>query len=288
MPRTADRFKSQLGGLGAALLLLLLAGIAPAQSPPAGAALFEKRCYSCHNIGSGNKKGPDLKGVTERRAKEWLHEFIQTPAAVNRRGDPAAVELFKKFAPEEMPDQSLTPEEMDAILALIQDLTKKGEVFIPAGAKLSRPIVPSDVDAGLRLFTGRVALKGGGAACLSCHNLNGVGRLGGGTLGPDLTAANIKYRDPELISILQHPNFPTMTSVFATRPLTDEELVQLFALFQNAKQRNPTAPVGATTTDFKFPLLGAVALILALAGLNFVWKNRLRGVREALVRGSQL
>ncbi len=55
-----------------------------------GAVIFEKRCYSCHNIGSGDKKGPDLKGVTTLQSREWLREFIKSPAAMNRKGDQTA------------------------------------------------------------------------------------------------------------------------------------------------------------------------------------------------------
>jgi mono/diheme cytochrome c family protein len=271
-------------------LLLWLPCSAYAQSQPQGAAIsFEKRCYSCHNIGSGNRKGPDLKGVTDRRSREWLHEFIPSPAAMNRKGDQAAAELFKKFSPEVMPDQVITPEEIDAILAMIQELARKGEAYIPPGAKLARAIVPSDIDGGRNLFTGKWRFSNGGAACIACHNFKGAGALGGGTLGPDLTFANIKYRDPELISILQNPNFPTMNSVFAARPLTDEEIVKVFALFQNARNQNPNAPVAATAPiEPRFPLIGAIALVCALVSMNLIWKSRLRGVREEIVRRSRI
>jgi len=254
-----------------------------------GAELFEKRCYSCHNIGGGDKKGPDLKGATDRRTREWLREFITSPGAMNRKGDPVAAELFRKYAPEIMPDQTLTSDELGAVLDLIQDLTRRSEVYLPPGAKLAREITPTDAHSGLRLFTGREKFQNGGAACISCHNFKGAGALGGGTLGPDLTTANIKYRDPELISILQNPNFPTMNSVFATHPLNDEEIVRVFALFQNARLQNPQAQVSATSpVETWFPLIGAVALILAIAGMNLIWKNRLRGVREEIVRRSRI
>ena len=266
------------------LMFVVFAALSLAQSQGA-ATLFEKKCYSCHNIGSGNKKGPDLNGVTAQRSREWLHTFIPSPAAMNRRGDPAAVELFKKFAPETMPDQALSPEEIDGLLALIEGLSHKNQVFIPAGAKLSRPIAAGDVEAGLRLFTGKTLLNRGGTACFTCHDLQDVGLFGGGTLGPSLTAANIKYRDPELIAILQNPNFPTMNSLFATHPLTDEEIVQIFSLLQSVKQANPTAAVTPGPVDLKFPLLGIGFLVLGLAGINQAWKGRLRGVREALVNG---
>jgi mono/diheme cytochrome c family protein len=226
-----------------------------------------------------------LKGATIRRSKGWLYEFIKSPAAMNRKGDPEATALSKKFAPEVMPDQELTNEQIDAILAMIDGLMKKNETFVPAGAKLARPVLPADIGAGMGLFTGKTSLGGGGAACISCHNVSGAGTLGGGTLGPDLTAVNVKYRDPELIAILQNPNFPTMKSVFGTRPLTDEEIVQLFAYLQNAKQANPTAQAqpGAIRIEPWFLAIGVIALLAALGGLNLAWKNRLRGVREELV-----
>jgi mono/diheme cytochrome c family protein len=278
-----------LAGLSAWLLAMLFSRAASAQTPQGPAVSFEKRCYSCHNIGSGDKKGPDLKGVTDRRTREWLREFTQSPAAMNRKGDQAAAELFKKFSPEVMPDQVISPEELDAILNLVQELTRKGEVYVPPGAKLARTIGPSDAPDGLLLFTGRWKFQNGGAACIACHNFKGAGAFGGGTLGPDLTTANVKYRDPELISILQNPNFPTMNSVFAARPLNDEEIVKIFALFQNAKQQNPNAQVAATAPiEARFPLIGAVTLILAIVGMNLIWRNRLRGVREEIVRRSRI
>jgi mono/diheme cytochrome c family protein len=264
----------------------LAAVSAQTQAPSPAATLFEKSCYSCHNIGGGDKKGPDLKGVTTRRTREWLHQYIASPASMNRNGDPDAVALFKKFAPEVMPDQAIAPEQIDALLALIDDLSKKNETFVPAGAKLARPIVPSDIDAGLALFTGRVALKGEGTACVSCHNVNGVGRLGGGTLGPDLTAVNTKYKDPELIGILQNPNFPTMKSVFGTRPLADEEIVQLFAYFQNAKLTQPAAqinPAGIVRLDPWFVVVGFFLALLSVWSFSLIWRNRLQGVREPIV-----
>lgn len=280
-------FRLPPGQLAATLAVILaIVGSGRAQSAADGQKLFGSKCYSCHNIGSGDKQGPDLKGATTRRTKEWLHAFILTPAATRAKGDPAAIEVFNKFAPTVMPDQVLTAEEIDSILAMITDLTNKNQVYVPAGAKLSRAIVPSDVDGGWRFFTGKAQLTNGGAACISCHSIKGVGAFGGGTLGPDLTGVNIKYRDPELIAILQNPNFPTMATVFGTHQLNDEEIVQLFALFQNAKLTNPVpaSQAGATTLDPRFFVVGVALTLAVLVFLSLAWRNRLRGVREELVR----
>jgi mono/diheme cytochrome c family protein len=267
-------------------VLFAIVGGAQAQPTAEGQALFGSKCYSCHNIGSGDKQGPDLKGVTTRRTRDWLREFINTPAAMNAKGDPIARELFAKFSSTVMPDQALTAEQIDSLLALITDMTNKNQVYVPAGAKLSRAIVPEDVNGGWQFFTGRARLQNGGAACISCHSIKGVGMFGGGTLGPDLTGVNIKYRDPELISILQNPNFPTMSTVFGTHRLNEEEIVQLFALFQSAKLANPMPPnqAGVTTLDPRFFVIGVASMLLVLALLNLAWRKRLRGVREELVR----
>ena len=257
-----------------------------AQSSPEGQALFGARCFSCHNIGGGDKTGPDLKGVTTRRTKEWLHEYIQSPVTVKDKGDPVAADLFRRFPATVMADQPLTPQQIDSILALVDELTTKNQAFIPAGAKLSRTIMPGDIDGGWQLFMGRTRLQNQGTACISCHSIKGVGVLGGGTLGPDLTAVNIKYRDPELIAILQNPNFPTMNTVFATHQLTNEEIVKLFALFQDSKLRNPVPPAqaGVIQLDPTFFVVGVLAMLLLLALLHLAWRNRLHGVREELVR----
>jgi len=272
--------------LGPIILIFALGGVAAAQSVQEGQTLFSTKCYSCHNIGSGDKTGPDLKGVTARRTKDWLNEFINAPASMNARGDANANQLFKKFSPTVMPDQALTQGQIDSILMMIEDLTKKNEIFVPAGAKLSRAIVPADVDGGWRLFMGRAKFQNGGAACISCHSIKGVGMFGGGTLGPDLTGVNLKYRDPELIAILQNPAFPTMATQFSTHALSNEEIVQLFALFQNAKQLNPmpVTQAGVTTLDPKFFVIGVAAMLLVLVSMNFGWRKRSRGVREELVR----
>jgi hypothetical protein len=35
-------------------------------------------------------------------------------------------------------------------------------------------------------------------------------------------------------------------------------------------------------------MIGAATLLGALAGMNLIWKNRLRGVREEIVRRSRI
>jgi hypothetical protein len=133
------------------------------------------------------------------------------------------------------------------------------------------------------LFTGATLKGEGGLYIVSQRKRSG--RLGGGTLGPDLTAVNTKSKDPELIGILQNPNFPTMKSVFGARPLADEEIVQLFAYFQNAKLTQPGAQVnpGIVRLDPWFVAVGFVLALLSVWSFSLIWRNRLQGVREPIV-----
>ncbi len=262
--------------------LAALASSAHAQAQKASPAgtLFEKQCYSCHNIGGGKKKGPDLKDVTKRRDRQWLLKFIPAPKDLKNSGDKAAVQLFREFAPEEMPDQMLSPDQIDQLLTFIEQVSASGKAFVPQSGRLSRPVRPGDAAAGYALFVGTKRLASKGPACIQCHSVQGVGPVGGGTLGPDLTQANVRYTDVELASILKAPAFPTMSQLFANNQLTNEEVVQVFAYLQSARRRTPdTGRYG-----FAFVLLGCAGAVGVMGLMNHRWRGRLRGgVRREFV-----
>lgn len=246
------------------------------------AKLFEKACYSCHNIGGGDKKGPDLKNLLKRRDRQWSQRFILTPKALRDAGDQAAVQLFNKYAPEEMADQTLAPDQVDELLELIEELSKKNKTFIPTSGKLARRPTPADVPAGRRLFTGEAKLEKGGASCISCHSVEGIGTFGGGRLGPDLTEACIRYTEVELAALLKEPAFPTMSKLFAKQPLSKEEVVQLYAYLYSAKTRRPD-PAQATS---RYVGLGAAGMLGLFGAMSFIWRGRLRGGSKLEARSS--
>ena len=64
--------------ISAALGLLAASALtASAQTPAAGASVFEDRCAVCHGVNGG--QGPNLKGVVGRKAAS-LPGFAYTPA----------------------------------------------------------------------------------------------------------------------------------------------------------------------------------------------------------------
>jgi len=283
--RFAMKRSARLGAMACAALLLLTGSVRGAETRggEAGggaAALFEKSCYSCHNIGGGDKRGPDLMNVTERRSTEWLHKFIASPQGMKRAGDKTASELFAKYAPEVMPDQTFSADQIDQILGLIKDLSSKQQTFIPVSGRLVRQPTTKDIPIGKSLFVGARKLSAGGPACIGCHSVTGVGLFSGGTLGGDLTQAALKYKDVELASIIKAPALPTMAKVFAQHEVTDEEVVQLFAFLQSARKLRPQE----TESGVKFLGAGAVGMVLLFALSGVVWRGRLRAVRAELRR----
>jgi mono/diheme cytochrome c family protein len=68
-----------------------------------GEALFRKLCAPCHTIGVGDRIGPDLRGVTQRRDHAWLSSFIQNPSRMLAQRDPIALDLAAKFPAVHMP-----------------------------------------------------------------------------------------------------------------------------------------------------------------------------------------
>src|SRR6266849_5593289 len=68
-----------------------------------GQAMFKKICAPCHTIGVGDRVGPDLRGVTERRERAWLSSFIRNPAKMRAEQDPVALALAAKYPGVHMP-----------------------------------------------------------------------------------------------------------------------------------------------------------------------------------------
>lgn len=90
-----------------------------------GASLFKKACASCHTVGKGDKIGPDLKGVTERREAGWLFRYMKNPTAMRAAKDPIAMELNSKYKGARMPDLSLAKEDITDLVAYFTAMTER-------------------------------------------------------------------------------------------------------------------------------------------------------------------
>jgi len=77
-----------------------------------------KGCNGCHKIGGGKLVGPDLKGVTGRRDKQWIAKMILRPDLMVKE-DPTAKDLFKTYMTA-MPNQGVPEADLPALMSYLK------------------------------------------------------------------------------------------------------------------------------------------------------------------------
>lgn len=90
---------------------------------------WKNNCAACHSIGEGDKIGPDMAKVNERRDEEWLIKFIQYPIGMiegdaeeegYEKPDKIAQKLYELYKPQVMGEQELDRDQIKQILNYIK------------------------------------------------------------------------------------------------------------------------------------------------------------------------
>ncbi len=247
----------------------------------AGEQLFQQKgCNACHTIGKGDLVGPDLKGVTEKRPRDWLAQWIAAPDQMVAKKDDYAVKLLHQYHDVPMPNLGLSTGEVDNILAFLASPGAAAQASGPAPQAANAPTVQGNPETGKDLFTGVVGFQNGGPPCMACHSVGGIGALGGGQLGPDLTEVLSRLGGAAGVNaFIAGTPTPTMKAVWSQRPLTDQERANVVAFLGQAEVTQ--RPAGAIWQLAGLAVLGLV-ILLTIAGLR--WQNRLRfGVRRPMM-----
>lgn len=85
-----------------------------------GKELFFNNCSTCHALNEVIV-GPALANISERRSRDWLHNFITNSSKMIETNDPEATALFKKYNQTVMPSFDLSPAKIDSVLAYLQE-----------------------------------------------------------------------------------------------------------------------------------------------------------------------
>lgn len=115
----------------------------PATAAPAdpvavrGKLAFESKCLACHSIAGGDKLGPDLYGVTQRRDAAWLTRWLKSPEQMLQSDATGKALLDKWKLP--MPNQNLSDEEIKQYLAYFRWADQNLQ---PKGASQPQPAAP--------------------------------------------------------------------------------------------------------------------------------------------------
>lgn len=250
-------------------LLVMLASSLSVQADQ-GKDLFDKQCAGCHTIGGGDGGGPDLKGVVAKRSHEWLESVIIEPDKLTANKDQIQAGLVKKYG-YEMPNLGIGHEDALKIITYLSGAGGAGTTAAvpPVGEQTAAVVTPELIAKGKALFTGSTRLAKGGAPCISCHPSTYPGIAGGNLSTADLSASYKKMGDTGMRGALTSLKFPTMKKIYADRPLTDDEIAALLALFKDSPAQNGGGcPVS-------FPVMGGALFVLLLLGLT-LYKRRIR------------
>lgn len=259
--------------------LMALPQVAWSQDTP---DYFRQNCTNCHTVGGGDRTGPDLKDVGQRRDAEWLINFMINPRAVVDSGDPYAAKLVEQSRGVVMPSSpGMDRYRAEQILKLIEAESLLEESQFRGVQVSTAPFTDADRAAGRELFVGSRPLENGGAACNSCHTMYDLSALGGGRLGPDLTRVfeRLNSRDA-MAAWLTAPATETMQPIFKNHPLTSGEIHALTAYFEASAQQSEQSSAAGRVAFLLLGLGLAGALIFLFDAL---WKGRFFGVRRPLV-----
>ncbi|MBI1911223.1 MAG: hypothetical protein HYS21_04415 [Deltaproteobacteria bacterium] len=154
------------------------------------------------------------------------------------------------------------------------DQTPAAEAAAPAAdaaAATTAPAETGDANIGWLYFTGGKSFTNGAPPCISCHSA-GVGELGGGVLGPNLTKVYAdESKNPLLSSAWINGGSPVMAPIFSQKNITDEEVGHLRAFFaQQAKTEVASSSTGT------FTIIGLGGFVGILIVFNIIWSGRYR------------
>ncbi len=194
-------------------------------------------CLLCHKITEqGNTRGPDLRGVGGRAAKQrpglsaeaYLMESLVDPGAyvVAEFATAGGASIMPAT---DQPPADMSPTELKALIAFLQSLSGEVTVEITAqdvqAAEARKKKPPSSIASthpGAALLTSQ--------GCVACHDVTGTARR----VGPALTGVGERLSAAEIRQSIVDPNAVIaegfqpglMLTVFAEQ-LTPEELDQL-------------------------------------------------------------
>jgi mono/diheme cytochrome c family protein len=213
-----------------------------------------------------------------------------------------------------MPNAGLQPDQVESVVRYLESAAgtvstapETTTTTAPIATPVSQAVPESSTGAnaagdaviGQKLFAGTMPLQKGGPACMSCHTVDLVGALRGGTLGPNLTHVIDRYTEVGLKGVLPTLPYPTMQGIYQNKLLTEAEQAHLLAFFNTANQAKaettltnieasnrsiPTASFQISST-WKFILLGMAGFLLLALLSQMTWRDRLTGVRQRLVEG---
>lgn len=113
------------------------------RSIPRGEEIFRTRCSTCHTLTGKEPKdalGPDLIGLSDRRNKKWIYDWLQAPDKMIKDKDPIALALLKQYNNLQMPNMRLIQADAESVLDYVDSETRRFQ-----GLPELKPISDDDI-----------------------------------------------------------------------------------------------------------------------------------------------
>lgn len=260
-------------------------GIVTVPPEPVYDAAAEKRARELYNDGCASCHGPTGKGdgVQEQKDEDGLPTHPRDLTEAVFKGSPDPESLYRRIitgmpgTPMPMSDWALGKDAWDLVhyvLSLSTPAQREAATVWTPSELVELPL--GDLDIGKSLLTGGRRLTNRGPSCRACHSVSGIGALGGGVLGPDLTNAYHKF-GAAMIKWPEH--VAPMKPIYTGKPLTDEEKGHLLAFFRTGIGR-------ATDQIYQLTGIGAIGAVVLFLIIHWIWRNRGREVRRTMYQRS--
>ena len=189
----------------------------------AGEKLFTEKCSSCHTIGEGDRVGPDLHGVTDRRDRAWLVKWVSDPTGM-AKSDPIGKELFQKWNQVPMPPPGLDEAQIGQVLDFIAWKSSKVQPK-QAAAESFEPLQGEQFEQAKTIYFNR---------CAGCH-----GTLRAGATGPKITPDRTRKIGTKGIEAILTNGTPGGMPAWGKAGILSKEEIGLMARFV---QMDPPEP----------------------------------------------
>lgn len=225
---TRSRLRSAVAVVSLLLVVLVGCGDGGGEemaSIEAGRQLFNEKCFVCHTIGRGGRIGPDLEGVTERRTREWLVDWIMEPQEMART-DTLGQRIASEFEGQ-MVSMSLEEVQVHQLLDYIAAVSegRVSETPIELG-DTTRELTEEEFARAREIYFDR---------CTGCH-----GTLRAGATGPNIQPERTQELGYAVVQSALTHGLPGGMPAWGDAGILSLEEIEL--MVQYVRQQPPTPP----------------------------------------------
>ena len=181
-----------------------------------GEETFKTVCIACHTVGEGDRTGPDLKGVTERRDHAWLEKWMKDPIAMAKT-DELGKKLLAEWKGVFMPPANLDDQGVIDVLTYVQEATKTAPAVPPVRKEEKIELSDADFDKGKKIFFDR---------CAGCH-----GTLRKGATGPNIEPDKTKKLGSETLQTILTNGLPGGMPPWGKLNILSKEEIELMSRY---------------------------------------------------------